>query len=284
VLNFDKVTGLFVESQGMDKWSFEIDRDWYLCSTKMEKYRYFLELAYKGTRYHGWQIQKNAHSVQTELENAISIILGRPTSIMGSGRTDTGVHAIQQFAHFDTDEELVERDFIKKLNAIVPKDIAAYSLKRVQQDAHTRFNALWRSYVYKISLRKNPFEQEYSWLFFNSVDVEKMNEAAAILLLHEDFQCFSKVRTDVNHFNCKIKEAYWEQIDHQLLFHITANRFLRGMVRAIVGTLVNVGTDNLSIGQFIEILESKDRTKAKSSAPAHGLYLCNIIYPENLFI
>ncbi|WP_373521580.1 tRNA pseudouridine(38-40) synthase TruA [Aquiflexum sp.] len=249
----------------------------------MIKFRYFLELAYKGTRYHGWQIQKNAHSVQAELENAISIILGQPTSIMGSGRTDTGVHASQQFVHFDAQEELVEKDFIKKLNAIIPKDISGYSLKRVHEDAHTRFDALWRSYVYKISLRKNPFEQEYSWLFHKNVDIEKMNEAASMLLRYEDFQCFSKVRTDVTHFNCKIKEAYWEQIDQQLLFHITANRFLRGMVRAIVGTLTNVGTDKLSIDQFVDILESKDRTQAKSSAPAHGLYLCKIIYSENLF-
>lgn len=250
----------------------------------MEKHRYFLELAYKGTRYHGWQIQKNAHSVQAELENAISIILGQPTSIMGSGRTDTGVHASQQFAHFDTSNELDERDFIKKLNAIVPKDIAGYSLKKVKEDSHSRFDAVWRSYIYKISLRKNPFKQEYCWLFHKNLDIVKMNEAAAILLHHEDFQCFSKVHTDVSHFNCKINEAYWEQIDHQLLFHITANRFLRGMVRAIVGTLIDVGTDKLSIGQFVKILESKDRTKSRSSAPAHGLYLCKIIYPQEIFI
>lgn len=267
----------------MDKWSFEIDRDWYLCNTKMEKFRYFLELAYKGTRYHGWQIQKNAHSVQAELENAISIILGEPTPIMGSGRTDTGVHASQQFAHFDTSEELVEKDFIKKLNAIIPKDIAGYALRKVNEEAHTRFDAIWRSYIYKISLRKNPFEQEFYWQYHISPDIELMNEAASILMKYEDFQCFSKVKTDVRHFNCKIKEAFWEQIDHQLLFHITANRFLRGMVRAIVGTLINVGTGKLSIEQFIAILDSKDRTQAKSSAPAHGLYLCKIIYPENLF-
>lgn len=268
----------------MDKWSFEFDREWYLCNTKMEKFRYFLELAYKGTRYHGWQIQKNAHSVQSELENGISTLLGEPTSIMGSGRTDTGVHASQQFAHFDASKELIERDFIKKLNAIIPKDISVYSLKRVKEDAHTRFDALWRSYIYKVNLRKNPFEQEYSWLYYKSPDIEKMNDAASILMRYDDFQCFSKVRTDVTHFNCKIKEAYWEQIDQQLLFHITANRFLRGMVRAIVGTLIDVGTSNLNIEQFIAILESKDRTQAKSSAPAHGLYLCKIIYPENLFI
>ncbi|WP_373492588.1 tRNA pseudouridine(38-40) synthase TruA [Aquiflexum sp.] len=250
----------------------------------MEKFRYFLELAYKGTRYHGWQIQKNAHSVQAELEKAISIILGQPTSIMGSGRTDTGVHASQMFAHFDAPKELIEKDFIKKLNAIVPKDIAGYSLKRVNEDAHTRFDAIWRSYVYKISLRKNPFEQEYSWVFPKNPDIDKMNEAASVLLNYKDFQCFSRVKTDVKHFNCKIKEAYWEQIDRQLLFHITANRFLRGMVRAIVGTLIDVGTGKLSIEQFVDILESKDRAQAKSSAPAHGLYLCKIIYPEKLFI
>lgn len=250
----------------------------------METYRYFLEIAYKGSNYHGWQIQVNAHTLQEEIEKKLSVLLGRPTTIMGSGRTDTGVHASQQFLHFDSEIELDQSTFLKKINGILPKDIAAYSLRRVKSDAHTRFDAIWRSYVYKISLRKNPFEENSVWFLFKHLDMAKMNEAAGLLLGHEDFQCFSKVHTDVNNFNCTIKTAFWEQKEHQLLFHITANRFLRGMVRAIVGTLVEVGTGKLSLEGFQEILDSKDRKKAKASAPAQGLYLCSIIYPENIFI
>ncbi|MFD2200321.1 tRNA pseudouridine(38-40) synthase TruA [Shivajiella indica] len=250
----------------------------------METKRYFLEIAYKGTNYHGWQIQNNAHTIQHELENALSILLDTPTGIIGSGRTDTGVHASQQFLHFDSKDDLDPLDFLKKLNGILPKDIAVYTIRRVKNDAHARFDAVWRSYVYRITLRKDPFEQESAWLLFKNPDIQKMNDAAQLLLSHEDFQCFSKVKTEVNTFICKINEAFWEQKGPQLLFHITANRFLRGMVRAIVGTLIAVGTDNISIDDFQQILESKDRSKAKAAAPAQGLYLCNIIYPEEIFI
>lgn len=250
----------------------------------MKTNRYFLELGYKGTHYHGWQIQQNAHTVQAELEKAISTILGVPTGIMGSGRTDTGVHASKQFAHFDTIEELLEEDFLKKLNGVLPKDIAGYSLRKVKEEAHTRFDAIWRSYVYRISLRKDPFEQESAWQFFKKPDIQLMNQAASLLLANEDFQCFSKVKTDVNTFHCKIKEAYWEQNGPLLLFHITANRFLRGMVRAIVGTLIEVGTYKITVEEFQRILDSKNRNEAKAAAPAHGLFLCDITYPDNLFI
>lgn len=250
----------------------------------MKTNRYFLELGYKGTHYHGWQIQKNAHTIQAELEKAISTILGVNTGIMGSGRTDTGVHASRQFVHFDTTEDLKEDDFLKKLNGILPKDIAGYSLRKVKEEAHTRFDAIWRSYVYRISLRKDPFEQESAWQLYKNPDVHLMNQAASLLLSHEDFQCFSKVKTDVNTFHCKIKEAYWEQNGPLLLFHITANRFLRGMVRAIVGTLIEVGTFKITVEDFQKILDSKNRNEAKAAAPAHGLFLCDITYPDNLFI
>lgn len=250
----------------------------------METNRYFLELAYKGTNYHGWQIQENAESIQGELENALSTLLRIPISIVGSGRTDTGVHASQQFAHFDTGEKLDEATFLKKLNGILPKDIASYSLKRVKNDAHTRFDAIWRSYVYRISLRKDPFEQESAWTIYKEPKISLMNEAAALLLEEEDFQCFSKVHTDVNNFNCKIKAAYWEQKGSLLLFHITANRFLRGMVRAIVGTLIEVGLEKINAEDFKQILESKNRNSAKASAPAKGLYLCRITYPKDLYL
>lgn len=247
-------------------------------------YRYFLELAYKGTHYHGWQSQKNAQSVQETLEQALAMILRVSVPVTGSGRTDTGVHASQQFIHFDVEEVLDSAVFLKKLNAVLPKDISAYQLRLVKRDAHVRFDAIWRSYIYKITYRKNPFEQELLWHYFRPLDLEKMNEAAALLLAHEDFECFSKVKTEVNHFGCKIKAAYWEQKGHELHFHITANRFLRGMVRAIVGTLVDVGEGKLSAEQFQEILESRDRSQAGSSAPASGLFLCEVTYPEDIFI
>ncbi len=247
-------------------------------------YRYFLELAYKGTNYHGWQAQKNAVSVQETIEKTIGVILRGPVSIHGSGRTDTGVHASQQFIHFDVDQELDVPEFSKKLNALLPRDIAMHSVRRVKPDAHARFHAIWRSYIYKITYRKNPFEQDLAWHYFRPLNLDKMSEATALLLHQKDFKCFSKVKTDVNHFGCKIKAAYWEQKDHELHFHITANRFLRGMVRAIVGTLVEVGEGRLSIEEFQDILESRDRTRAKSSAPAAGLFLCEVHYPEDIFI
>ncbi|WP_113924988.1 tRNA pseudouridine(38-40) synthase TruA [Cognataquiflexum aquatile] len=250
----------------------------------MEIQRYFIEFAYRGTRYHGWQFQKNAHSVQAEMEKALSVILKQPSYLTGSGRTDTGVHATQQFAHFDTALNLEEADFVQRINGVLPKDIAVYALRKVKNNAHARFDAKWRSYLYKITLRKEPFEEERAWLLYYIPSVDKMNEASKLLLEHEDFQCFSKVHTDVNHFNCKIKEAYWEQNGNQLLFHITANRFLRGMVRTIVGTLVQVGLGRLDSDQFQEILDSKNRSQAKAASPAQGLYLCKVVYPQEIFI
>ncbi|MCH7399818.1 tRNA pseudouridine(38-40) synthase TruA [Belliella sp. DSM 107340] len=246
--------------------------------------RYFIEIAYKGTNYHGWQFQNNAVSVQETIDKAISILLRTPITIVGSGRTDTGVHASQQFAHFDFEGDLDEFDFLKKINSLLPRDIAIFSLRNVTPEAHSRFDAQWRSYVYKITQRKTPFEDELSWHYFRPLDFKKMNEAAAMLVPHQDFECFSKVKTDVSHFGCKIKEAFWEQNDQELLFHITANRFLRGMVRAIVGTLTDVGENKLSKVDFQNILNSKDRNQAGSSAPAKGLYLCKVTYPERIFI
>ncbi|PRY88923.1 tRNA pseudouridine(38-40) synthase TruA [Mongoliibacter ruber] len=250
----------------------------------MEMKRYFLELAYNGNNFHGWQTQKNAHSVQAEIEKGLSLLLGKPTSIQGSGRTDTGVHASQQFAHFDSDTTLDRPSFLKKLNGILGKDIAIYDLIPVKEDVHARFNAVEREYLYKCNLRKNPFDHESSWLLFQMPDVQKMNEAASMLLEYEDFQSFSKVKTAVNNFRCEIKQAFWEQKGHELFFHITANRFLRGMVRAIVGTLMEVGLGKISLDDFKVIIESKNRTNAKSSAPAKGLYLCRVSYPEDIFI
>lgn len=246
--------------------------------------RYFLELAYKGTGYHGWQMQGNALSVQEVVEDALSVLLKKAAVVMGSGRTDAGVHARQQIVHFDTTEITDKDTFIKKLNGVFPKDLAAFALREVQLGAHARFSAKWRSYEYKISLLKNPFEEDLSWFCYYGLDIDRMNEAAQLLLHYEDFECFSKVKTEVNHFECKIKEAYWEQNGQHLIFHITANRFLRGMVRAIVGTLVLVGRGKIDREGFKEIILSKKRMKAGSSAPAQGLFLTKVVYPENIFI
>ncbi|WP_143959634.1 tRNA pseudouridine(38-40) synthase TruA [Litoribacter populi] len=249
-----------------------------------EQHRYFLELAYKGTAYHGWQVQQNAHSIQAELNLTLSTILRREVETMGSGRTDTGVHAKQQYVHFDHPHKLEAEDFLKRVNSLLPSDIAIYKLLPVKAEAHTRFDAIWRSYEYHVTLRKNPFTEEQAWHCFYKVDVDKMNQAAELLLSHSDFECFSKVKTNVNNFRCEIKTAHWEQKSERLIFHITANRFLRGMVRAIVGTLVQVGTGKLDLEGFQEVLSSQNRRKAGSSAPAHGLFLSQITYPEEIFV
>ncbi|KEO73351.1 tRNA pseudouridine(38-40) synthase TruA [Anditalea andensis] len=249
-----------------------------------EQYRYFVEIAYKGTAYHGWQIQQNAHSIQEEVNLAFSKILRSPVEVMGSGRTDTGVHAIQQFVHFDSILDIDSADFLKRANSILPKDIAVYAIRKVKPDVHARFQAQWRSYEYHITLRKQPFLEEQAWYCFYQVDLDKMNQAALLLLDHTDFECFSRVKTNVNNFNCKIKVAHWEQKDHHLIFHITANRFLRGMVRAIVGTLVKVGMGKMDKEDFMLVLQSQKRSKAGSSAPAHGLFLSSVTYPEDIYI
>jgi len=246
--------------------------------------RYFLELAYKGTRYHGWQVQPNARTVQEEIDKALGTILRKKVETMGSGRTDTGVHSKQQFLHFDIEEALERRSFLKKVNAVLPKDISIYDLREVGPESHARFDAVWRSYEYYISLRKNPFEEELSWHCFYHLDMGLMNEAAKLLLKHRDFECFSKVKTEVNHFECEIKTAFWEQKEHHLIFHITANRFLRGMVRAIVGTMVEIGTGKLDLKGFQAILESRNRGKAGAAAPPQGLYLSQVTYPDEIFI
>lgn len=245
--------------------------------------RYFLEVAYNGTNYHGWQIQRNAHSVQAEIQQALSILLRNPTDILGSGRTDAGVHAIQQFAHFDTEQTFDLAESVRKLNGILPQDISVKRIIPVKKTDHTRFDATQRHYMYRIHREKTPFLQNVSYYNFHSLDVEQMNKAAKILLKYEDFQCFSKVHTDVNHYLCDITQAYWKEENyyntHLLVFYIQANRFLRGMVRAIVGTLLNVGSGKLTLAQFEQIILSKDRKQAGWSVPAQGLFLSKVEYP-----
>lgn len=250
----------------------------------IESKRYFLELSYRGTQFHGWQIQKNAFTVQECLETALSTYFQTPISVMGSGRTDTGVHASMQVCHFDLELIFDREKFLKAINAILPKDISIHSIRKVKPDAHARFHALERSYVYRIIFRKSPFLDGLAWQYFFDPDVDKMNLAAKALLRHDDFESFSKVHTEVNHFLCQIKYARWEQKDDELLFHITANRFLRGMVRTIVGTLLDVGLGRRSVDEMDLIIESRNRLKAGKASPAKGLFLSRIEYPKDIYL
>lgn len=240
--------------------------------------RYFIELAYKGTNYHGWQFQPDAASVQETLEKALSVLLRTPIEIVGAGRTDAGVHAKQMFAHFDCEAVFEIPVLVHKLNSYLPKDIAIFNIHKVHDDAHARFDATKRTYEYHIHTFKNAFESDDSWYYGLPLNIEKMNEACKILFEHTDFECFSKVNTDVNTFNCKIYKSHWQQNDNKLMFTISADRFLRNMVRAIVGTMINVGLEKITLSDFTQIIESKDRNKAGFSVPAHGLYLTKVEY------
>ena len=244
--------------------------------------RYFVELAYNGKAYHGWQNQPNAISVQQVIENALSTLLAKPISITGSGRTDTGVHATQMFAHFDTEVDFDEQNLIYRLNAFLPLDISIQSVFKVKSDAHARFDATKRSYLYRICLEKNPFTIDFAYFFRAELDIDAMNQACNILFQYNDFQCFSKSNTDVKTYNCSITEAYWKQEENELQFVISADRFLRNMVRAIVGTMIEIGLGKISVSDLHDIIKSKNRSKAGYSVPAHGLYLTKIEFPKEI--
>ncbi|MCP4055376.1 MAG: tRNA pseudouridine(38-40) synthase TruA [Mesoflavibacter sp.] len=246
--------------------------------------RYFIELSYNGKAYHGWQNQPNAISVQEVLENALSTLLGESVAIVGAGRTDAGVHAKQIFAHFDTEQIVEKAQLVYKLNSFLPKDIAIHNVFKVKPDAHARFDALSRSYLYRISLKKNAFNTEQAYFVKQQLDVEKMKEAAKILLDYKDFQCFSKVHTDVKTYNCDIKEAEFNIVEDELHFTIKADRFLRNMVRAIVGTLINIGVGKIEVADMHQIIKSKNRGEAGYSVPAQGLYLTAVEYPDSIKI
>jgi tRNA pseudouridine38-40 synthase len=241
--------------------------------------RYFIEFAYNGKNYCGWQYQPHSPSVQETLNKALSMLLRKEIDVMGAGRTDTGVHARQMYAHFDFEDTFDANKLVLKLNAFLPKDIVIYRFIPLHNDAHARFDASSRTYEYHIHTYKDAFENEGSFYHFQTLDVAKMNEAAQILLEYTDFKCFSKTHTDVRTFDCKITNAQWQQHGNKLIFTITADRFLRNMVRAIVGTLVNVGLGKFSVEHVRAVIESRDRGHAGASVPAHGLYLTKVIYP-----
>lgn len=242
--------------------------------------RYLLQLAYKGTRYHGWQKQHNAISVQSVLEEKLSLLIGENIETLGCGRTDTGVHAKDFYAHFDTSQILDLNRMVFKLNQLLPDDIVALELYQVVDDFNARFDATSRTYEYWITQKPNPFLTELAWYQYGKPDIDQMNEAAGLLLGKKDFQCFSKVHTQVDNFICEITFARWEHKDDKLIFTITANRFLRNMVRAIVGTLLEVGKGKLSLEDLKLILERKNRSEAGQSVPARGLFLTRIDYPQ----
>jgi tRNA pseudouridine38-40 synthase len=240
--------------------------------------RYFIELSYKGTNYHGWQIQPDVISVQEKLNKAVSTIFQKKIEVVGAGRTATGVHASQMFAHFDLDKEL-KGDIPHKLNSLLPLDIVVYNVFVVDNEKHARFGAITRSYEYKIWLGRNPFLLDFSWqIHSKDLNIDLMNDAAKLLLEYTDFQTFSKVKTDVYTYNCDVTEAVWKQKGNELTFYISANRFLRNMVRAIVGTLVDVGLGKITKDEFRKIIESKSRSNAGLSVPAKGLFLTKIKY------
>ncbi|MCK5782543.1 MAG: tRNA pseudouridine(38-40) synthase TruA [Flavobacteriales bacterium] len=241
--------------------------------------RYFIELAYNGKNYFGWQRQPKQISVQQVIEEKLSTILRKDISIIGAGRTDTGVHAKQMYAHFDYDQEIDYDKVIFKLNSFLPKDIAIYKIIKVTDDSHARFGASSRAYEYHIQIGKSPFTIDSAFKINNNLNVEKMNEAARILFDYTDFKCFSKSKTDVRTYNCDIMKAEWTVRDKKLIFHVKADRFLRNMVRAIVGSLIEVGNGKKSITDFRNIIESRSRSEAGISVPAQGLYLTEVTYP-----
>lgn len=247
------------------------------------KKRFFIYFSYKGTAYHGWQIQPNGISVQEVLTKALSTILQTGVEITGAGRTDTGVHARLMVAHFDVEKELPS-NLVSHLNSFLPADIAIYKIMEVQPDAHARFDAISRKYEYRVVTRKDVFRKELATRIRENMDFELMNKAATVLFEFRDFTSFSKLHTDVKTNNCVVTHAEWTQQGDEWVFTIRADRFLRNMVRAIVGTLFEVGRHRMSIEEFRAVIEAKDRCHAGVSVPAQGLYLVDILYRGDIFI
>lgn len=249
--------------------------------------RYFIDIAYDGTAYHGWQRQPQSITVQEELEKALTTLLRSEIAVTGAGRTDAGVHAKQLWVHFDYENLLTpdeQQHLVFRLNRFLPQAIAVKTLTPVAAEAHARFDAIERSYSYFIHQQKNPFLVNQSYFFEAEVDLELMNEAAKLLLGRQDFKCFSRSNTDVKTYLCDIREAFWSREEDRLVFRITADRFLRNMVRAVVGTLLDVGLKKTSVNELKDIIAGGERSEAGASAPAHGLYLTAVRYPEEIFI
>jgi tRNA pseudouridine38-40 synthase len=250
--------------------------------------RYFIKIQYKGSNYNGWQIQENTpNTVQQVLEEKLSVILQETIEVIGCGRTDTGVHAKKYFAHFNSKTQNLVANmehWIYKFNSVLPDDISVDHIFKVKDEAHARFDASSRTYHYYLHQKKNPFIENFSWYLYGDIDFELMNLAAELLLHTEDFTSFSKLNTQTKTNVCKVSVAKWEQLrPNEWRFSITADRFLRNMVRAIVGTLLMVGRNKLTLDEFKKIIERKNRDEAGMSAPAHALFLTDIVYPGTIF-
>ena len=254
----------------------------YLCGVKR---RYFIRFAYDGTAYCGWQVQPNGLSVQEVLTKALFTILRtEDIEIVAAGRTDAGVHARNMVAHFDVEDRLpAGLDLVNKLNSLLPSDISVIEIREVKPDVHARFDALSRRYEYHLVLQKDVFRHPFAMRIYNPLDFDRMNEAAKILFEYTDFTSFSKLHTDVKTNNCKIMAARWEQREEEWIFIVEADRFLRNMVRAIVGTLLEVGRGKMTIDEFRQVIDAKNRCNAGSSVPAKGLFLVGVTYPENIY-
>ncbi len=246
--------------------------------------RCFAYIQFDGTNYHGWQVQPNANSVQAEIQAALSKLEQQEIEVVAAGRTDTGVHANEMVVHFDSETEWTNRSFLHRMNSILPKDIAVFDLKKVKEDFHARFDATERSYKYQICFRKNPFLKNQAYLFYGELDLAKMNEACQHLIGTFDFSCFSKSNTQTFTNNCSISYAKWNLEGDVLVFNVTANRFLRNMVRAIVGTMVEIGEGKRQPNTIPDLITSQNRSNSGPSVPACGLFLNSINYPSEGFI
>jgi len=242
--------------------------------------RYFIEVSYKGTRYSGFQIQENAVSIQSEVEKALQILHRTPMQLTGSSRTDAGVHALQNFFHFDF-EQPIHPQAVYKLNAILPPDVVVHNIYAMPPEAHSRFDATSREYIYRIHRFKNPFLENASFYYPYHLDIDLLQQGANYILKQQDFSAFSKTNTQVKNFQCTILESHWLKEGENLYYHIKANRFLRGMVRLITGTLLKTGRGKISLQEFCHFFEANQKTV--HSVPAHGLYLKKVDYPENYF-
>ncbi len=243
--------------------------------------RYFLELAYKGTHYSGFQVQNNAPTVQLEVEKAMATIFRQAFALTGSSRTDAGVHALQNFFHFDTELEIVSRH-IYNINAVLPPDISVKGIYPMPETAHCRFDAIGREYKYFIYNEKNPFSEDRAWMYPYPLDIDLLNEAASLLMRYEDFTSFSKRNTQVKTFLCAIEQSGWQREENMLVYTVRANRFLRGMVRGLVGTMLKVGRGQMDLADLKAVIEAKDCSKADFSTPPQGLFLVSVHYPEQI--
>ncbi|WP_185872239.1 tRNA pseudouridine(38-40) synthase TruA [Blattabacterium cuenoti] len=246
--------------------------------------RFFIELSYNGKYFYGWQVQKKVNTIEGNLEYCLSKLLKKSINVIGAGRTDKGVHAKQMFAHFDYKEKL-SNNLIERLNIFLPKSINILNIFPVKKNIHARFNAIKRTYKYYLIRKKNPFYQDFSWYYFYPLNIQKMNFASKKLIEYQDFSSFCKKNTSIKGNNiCNINYVSWLEKNDILCFTIEANRFLRSMVRSIIGTLINVGRNKISVKEFVKIIESKNSNYCKQIVPACGLFLTKIIYPEDIFL